>query len=170
MTVFAFNESSWNRLDYRLVLHRVALYHSEAILAEDLEWLREAGYVIRVFDCRRWMTENDFHDEMATALGFPDYYGRNLNAFADSIGDVEVQDEGGLILVLKAIDVLAARDSKLTWHILDILAGVTIGNLMYGRRFFTLAQSNDPQIQFEPIGAVGVTWNSREWLNSKRGL
>jgi hypothetical protein len=40
-------------------------YYSEAILAEDLEWLRPAGYMIHEFDCRGWKTENDFHDDVA---------------------------------------------------------------------------------------------------------
>lgn len=170
MTVFSIGESDWNRLDYRLVLHRVALYYSEAILAEDVEWLRTAQYTIHEFDCRKWISEMDFHDDVATRFDFPDYYGRNLNAFADCIGDLEVPEEGGVTIVLTSIETLALRDPKLTWHILDILAGVTIGNILFGRRFFTLAQSNDPHIKFEPVGAVHIDWNNREWLNSKRGL
>lgn len=30
------------------------------------------------------------------------------------------------------------------------------------------AGSNDPDIQFEPVGAIPVMWNSDEWLDAKR--
>ena len=37
-------------------------------------------------------------------------------------------------------------------------------------RLLTLAQSDDPRIEFEPVGAHPVIWNPREWLDKNRGL
>ncbi|MEU0381078.1 hypothetical protein [Streptomyces cyaneofuscatus] len=36
------------------------------------------------------------------------------------------------------------------------------------RRFFVLVHSNDPEIRFDPVGAMPVMWNSDDWLDCKR--
>ena len=54
--------------------------------------------------------------------------------------------------------------------VLDILARQARGALLIGHRLICLVQSNDPQLSFEPVGAMPVAWNDAEWLNSKRCL
>ena len=34
-------------------------------------------------DCARIHDWNSFHDEFATVFGFPDFYGRNMNAWIE---------------------------------------------------------------------------------------
>jgi RNAse (barnase) inhibitor barstar len=171
MGVFAFDESSWNRLDYVLLRSGgIALYHSQSVLAQDIEWLEEEDYLIHDFDCENWTSEDAFHADVAAKLGFPEYYGRNLNAFCDCLGDVTVPDRGGLAIVLRGVERVKLRESQFLWTILDIFAGVIKENLLFGRRLLLLLQSSDPRIAFEPVGAFPVSWNPGEWLNAKRGL
>ena len=171
MAPFEDDESGWSRLDYRLLRDGgVVLYNSEAVLREDVAWLRAEKYQVQEFDARRWNSESDFHDEVARSLGFPDYYGQNLDAFNDCMGDILVPAEGGMAIVIRNADTVGLRDRELLPIVLDILADVTRKNMLFGRRFLTLVQSEDPRIEFAPIGAVPVIWNPREWLRSNRGL
>lgn len=171
MAAFSTDEREWQRLDLRLLQNSpVALYHSAVLLDEDLTLLRTEGYTIDEFDCSKWRTESDFHADMAARLAFPDYYGRNLDAFNDCIGEIEVPDSGGRAIVFRRFDSFARRESRVAQVILDILASASWHCLLFGRRLLTLAQSDDPRTQFEPIGAHPVLWNPREWMDKNRGL
>lgn len=171
MATFARDASSWLRLDYRLLLDGgVCLYHSVDILSEDLSWLRSERYRIYEFDCRTWRTIADFHVDAASILEFPSYYGRTLDAFADCIGEIEVDDAGGTALVLRGADSVRLGDGRFLYAVLDVLVGATRSNLLFGRRFLTLLQVDNPAAQFEPVGAVPIPWSPREWLNAERGL
>ena len=109
MAAFSRNEHSLVerdcRLDYKLLrTGGVTLYWADRVLAEDLAWLRKEQYAIHEFDGCNWRVEDDFHDEVANALQFPGYYGRNLNAFKECMGDVEVSDDGGMVIVIRNIE------------------------------------------------------------------
>jgi hypothetical protein len=75
-----------NRLDFDLLRESpVTLYRSREVLAEHLAWLRRHGYAVHELDCSGWSSEADFHDAVSRTLGFPGYYGRNLDAFNDCL-------------------------------------------------------------------------------------
>ena len=122
------------------------------------------------FDCSKWHAEADFHDDVAVRLAFPGYYGRNLDAFGDCIGEIEVPDSGGRAIVLRRFDSFAQREPRVAQVILDILASASWHCLLFGRRLLTLAQCDDPRVRFEPIGAHPVLWNPRECMDKNRGL
>lgn len=171
MAPFAYDDSTWSRLDYTLLRDGgVVLYHADRILAEDIGWLRAERYRIHEFDGGRWTAESTFHADVAEAFAFPAYYGRNLDAFNDCIGDVEVPVDGGLAIVIRRADAVDLRDGQFLPIVLDSLAGTTRWNLLFGRRMLTLLQSHDPTINYPPVGAVPVSWNPREWLAAKRGV
>lgn len=46
---------------------------------------------------------------ISNGLDFPDYYGRNVNALSDCLSDLNVPDEGGLIIVFKRYDLFTER-------------------------------------------------------------
>jgi len=148
----------------------VALYYRAAVLDEDLARLRGEGYTMDEFDCSKWHAEADFHAEVAVRLAFPDYYGRNLDAFNDCLGEIEVADSGGRAIVLRRYDSFAQREPQVAQHILDILASASWHCLLFGRRLLTLAQSDDPRIKFEPVGSHPALWNPRECMDKHRGL
>ena len=45
-------------------------------------------HLVHHLDAATRRTEDDLHDALASALSFPGYYGRNLNALNDVLGDV----------------------------------------------------------------------------------
>jgi len=116
------------------------------------------------------------HRALAAALGFPDYYGNNLEALNDCLGDVAAGEYGapsdatGLVLVLMGFDTFAASHRSSAQALLDIFAGQARNAALFGHRMFCLVQSGDPKLTFEPVGAMSVEWNDAEWLDAKRGL
>ena len=162
-----------------LMMGGICLYRKPSILAADLDWLQARGYETKLFKCSGWNSESEMHAELALRLGFPSYYGNNLNALNDClIEDVLISDVGGLVLVLEQYDRFTRgreleepRDIEGSAHaLLDICARASRNHMLQGRRFIVLVQSDDPLICFEELDRVGATWNPREWMNRDRGL
>jgi hypothetical protein len=45
-------------------------------------------------DCARIQNWQSFHDEFASSFGFPDFYGRNMDAWIDCMTSLDVPDDG----------------------------------------------------------------------------
>lgn len=171
MAAFTGDPNESTRLDWRILQNgAISLYFQRHALADDIAWLREHGYEIHEFDCSQWTSESEFHADVSRDLGFPSWYGRNLNAFNDSLSDLVVPDNGGVALVLVRYDLFVQRLPNVAWHVLDIVDVNSRRFLLFGRRLIALVQSDDPSISFDPVGARPVMWNRREWLDRQRGL
>ena len=75
----------------------------------------------------------------------------------DSIGDIEIAEEGGRVLVFNKYDSYAARFPDVAWSVLDILEINSRRLLLFGRRLIVLVQSDDPEISFERVGGRPVS-------------
>lgn len=171
MAVFGDDPQECQRLDLRLLKNgSIHLYYRPAVLAEDVEWLRQHDYRVDIFDCSRWEAEEVMHEEFARRLNFPGYYGKNLDALNDCLSDLDVPDVGGRVFVFHRYDVFNASVGKVAWHVLDIIDGNSWLHLLFGRRLFALVQSDNPRMEFPPLGSRSAGWNPREWLNQSRGL
>ena len=171
MAAFTGDPDETTRLDWRILQNgAICLYFQRHILDEDVAWLREHGYEVHEFDCAQWTSESEFHADVSRELGFPAWYGRNLDAFNDSLSDLVVPDAGGVALVLGRFDLFTQRLPNVAWHVLDIVEVNSRRFLLFGRRLVALVQSDDPAISFDPVGARPVMWNPREWLARRRGL
>jgi RNAse (barnase) inhibitor barstar len=169
MTSFSDNGHDFQRLDYGLLQNgAVTLYWRRAYLEEDLSWLEAHGYRVHRLDASGWESEVAMHAAIARELGLPAYYGRNLDALRDSLTDLNVPIEGGMAVVLDNFDTFAKRLRETAQTVLDIAEHASRRYLLIGRRFVLMVQSNDPQIEFGPLGAVAANWNRREWLNANR--
>lgn len=175
MAVFDRDSTVKHPLDFRLAAGgSVTLFWSPEVLRSSVAWLSEHGYRVVNLDASRWRDDQDMHSELASALHFPDYYGRNLDALNDCLGDVAVaeygltDDDAGLALVIRRIDLFMQRQPRVGQHLLDALAGTARGAALFGHRILCLAQSDDPDLVIPPIGAYTVPWNDAEWLDSKR--
>ncbi|MGQ0797206.1 MAG: barstar family protein, partial [Methanobacteriota archaeon] len=140
----------------------VCLFRKETVLGETVQWLERHGYVIHVFDAARWASEADLHESFRRELAFPDYYGRNLDALVDCLRDLEFPSSGGIALEFRHYDAFRQAFPSLAQTVLDILASVSYEQLADGRKLLALVQSDDPAIQFDPVGARPVLWNERE--------
>ncbi|MFD4539888.1 barstar family protein [Streptomyces bauhiniae] len=153
----------------------VTLFWRKRLLVQATERLEERGFRVIRLGAGRWNTERDVHRAMATALDFPDYYGHNLDALNDCLGDVacyggydDAPEGAGLALVFSDYDRFAATCPRAAQVVLDIVAGRARQAAVLRRRLICLVQSNDPQIRFEPVGAMPVLWNNDEALDSRR--
>lgn len=159
------------RLDWRLLERgAVTLYYKGSVLSQDLAWLRQQRYVVHELDAAQWREPGHFHDAVRERLEFPAYYGRNLASWIDCVAEIPVPDEGGMVLVFRRFDAFAKAQPQLAQTILDSLETTSRRFLLTGRRLIALVQSDDPRIRFERVGAMPVTWNPREWLDSDRGV
>ena len=140
-----------------------------------MKWLSTNGYQIVTVSAGSWQSPADLHRDIAQALDFPGYYGKNLDALNDCLSDVALGDYGldrratGFVLVLTDFDRFTAAEPVAAHALLDIFAVRARNAALFGQRMICLVQSDDPDLRFEPVGATRVGWNQAEWLNSARG-
>jgi RNAse (barnase) inhibitor barstar len=169
MSAFANDPSEWQRLDWSLLQNSpIALYHSTNVLDKDIAWLKKNGYVVRSSSSECWESAMALLLALGKTLSFPEHFGGNLDAFNDCLSDLEIPQDGGFVLVLREFEQVATSFPAEAHAILDILASNSRRFSLTGQRLITLVQSNNPEIQFQPVGATPVQWNPREWLAAKR--
>jgi len=163
-------------LDFSLVRNTfVTLFWDPAVLETATSWLGEHGYRVVTIDAGDWVEESDLHRDIAAALQFPDYYGKNLDALNDCMRDVAWGEYGsdlsatGFVLVLRHYDAFAVRQPRAAHVVLDIFATQARNAALIGHRMMCLVQSDDPRLSFPVVGATPVMWNDAEWLATKRG-
>jgi RNAse (barnase) inhibitor barstar len=69
-------------------------------------------------DCRNIRDWPSFHEEFARVFGFPDFYGKNMNAWIDCMTSIDAPDDGmstvhcvpGLVLTLELENVKDFRE------------------------------------------------------------
>src|SRR5262249_18354490 len=148
----------------------IVMYWRANLLAQDIEWLKEHEYRINSFDCRSWENEKVMFADFSTRLEFPEGFGRNLDSLNDCLCDIEVPKSGGRVLVFQRYDLAVAKLPAVTSEVLDILADNCRLHLLFGRRLIVLLQTDDPRLQFRPVGALPVLWNRKEMSSQARGL
>jgi len=146
----------------------VVLYHNPYLLESYVKVLEEQGWKYKEISIARSGTVEEFYEQVALALNFPAYFGKNLDAFRDCLGDISFPENGRLALGLIRFDLVAKHDARFAHIVLDICAEAERGWLMEGKRILFLVQSKNPDLQFPPIGATAALWNFEEWLDAKR--
>ena len=145
----------------------ICKYFKNGVLDEDLNWFHNNNFEIIEMNCRNWNRKNA-HQNLKTALNFPDYYGENLNAFADCLGDMYNKRYSGLILVFRRYDNFVEEDGKFAEAILDSIARESRVWLLTGQKLIGLIQSDNPDLDFPELGGIRPSWNGIEWLNENR--
>ena len=152
----------------------MTLFWRTSLLDEAIEWFDQAGYTIVRLDARRWNTPAEMHQDIAAALDFPDYYGRNLDALNDCLGDVidytygTSQTAAGLLVTISGYDTFVHASPHTAQAVLDIIAGNARLGALTGHRLLCLIRSDDPTITFDSVGAMPVIWNHAERLDARR--
>ena len=160
-----------DRLDFRLLESgAIALYHRKPILETHLAWLKQEGWRVYGFDCARWDGPDAMHADLQRVLGFASHYRPSLASLVDALGDLEVPTPGGAALQLQRYDLFAGKDRALAQTLLDVIETTSRTFLLTGRKLLALAQSDDPRLSFERVGARPVNWNPQEWLPADRGV
>ncbi|WLD92484.1 barstar family protein [Alkalihalobacillus sp. AL-G] len=146
----------------------VTLFWNNNIYEKNIEAVKAEGFDIYSFDCIKWEKDN-FHKELANILGFPAYYGENLNAFNDCLSDM-IPNNKGFVLVFRNYDIFAKKYPDIAFRILDIIQINSWRFLIEGTILLGFVQSNDGKLTFPPLGGMTADWNREEWFNKNRGL
>jgi RNAse (barnase) inhibitor barstar len=164
-------------IDFRLVQNTfITMYWRSSLLGETVDWLRSQSYAVVEFNAGSWTSAAGMLDDLAERLQFPAYFGRNLDALNDCMRDVAYHEYGwaadatGLVIVLRSFDAFVAADRRTAQIVLNIFADQARSAILVGNRLICLVQSNNPQLSFDPVGAMLVMWNDAELVNSSRGL
>ena len=85
-------------------------------------------------------------------FGYDEWTG-NLDALNDAFRCLDTDPETGLVLCFLRYDLLKAENPQLADGVLDMIERNSRDHLLFGRRLLALVQSDDPRIQFHPLGA-----------------
>ncbi|MFE4950510.1 barstar family protein [Leifsonia sp. NPDC056665] len=152
----------------------VSKFLSRNVLDDAIWTLQAAGYRIVRLDAGSWADESAMHQSFSTALQFPGYYGRNLDALVDCLGDVAELDYGwaesetGLVVVIDNFDHFRSAMPEVAVTVLDIISGAALRGALLGNRVLCLIRSDDPWLEIGAIGGYSPRWNPREWRNADR--
>ena len=146
----------------------VKLFWKNEILEETVSGISQEGFDIYPFDCSEW-DSNNYHNDLASTLQFPDYYGKNLDAFNDCLSDM-VPAEVGIVLVFKNYDLFVKKAPSDAKIILDIIQENAWKFLLQDIKLLSFVQSNDATIEFPNVGNMSVQWNDEEFFDVTRGL
>jgi hypothetical protein len=150
--------------DERLLLAgAISLYHDRNFLDEDAAVLRTLGYRVYVLDASHWLTTGNFHAGVRLMLNIRGRYVENLDGFSDGLTRLELSPGGRAALIFLHFDVFARQCRILAQQVLDVIETQSRRFLVNGNRLIAFVQSDSPTLEIEPVGAVPVTWNSREW-------
>ena len=102
--------------------------------------------------------------ELRDELGNQDYTGMNFDALADSLTDMVVPEEGGVVIALDNF-----TESRRTDTLLDVLARASRWWLLSGGFLPSSCGRTDPGYRGpDSLGAGQPLWNRREWQDSTR--
>ncbi len=142
----------------------VTLYWRREYFEEDIGALRKRGFIVPSFNCREWADEFTLHEALRIGLGMPDYTGHSFDALNDSLSEIEVPEESGVMLALDNV-----TDAPRADVLLQVLADASRWWLLFGRIFGVLGRTDNPRYEPPEVGAMRPAWNGREWLNTNRG-
>lgn len=145
----------------------ICKYYKNAILDEDVSWFIENRFDVYDINVKKWNKKN-FRTEIKSKLKFPDYYGENLNAFRDCLGDMRNPKYKGVLIVFREYDEFLNSENNLAITVLDIIAEESRNWLVEGHKLIALIQSNDAHLDLPKLGGTSPAWNSGEWFNDDR--
>ncbi|GAA4625934.1 hypothetical protein GCM10023113_20910 [Cellulomonas oligotrophica] len=109
----------------------LAVVQRAQILDDATDRLVDAGHHVARLDAATWESRDAMYDGFAAALGFPDHFGRNLDALHDCLEDVTHGAYGGragatgLVVVVTGLNAFAERFPDLARALVDVLTATT---------------------------------------------
>nr|WP_246044886.1 barstar family protein [Rhodococcus oryzae] len=122
--------------------------------------LADLGYLVHRIDGSRWTSADDMHTAFATAMSFPSYYGRNLDALSDVLSDVAAYSYGsdpgttGTVLAIAGYDTLVQIDPRTARLVLDCFTRQARLAGLYAHPMLCLIESTGTDLG--PVGGLDV--------------
>lgn len=143
------------------------LYRDRSVLSADVERCERLGWGLVTLDAGSWTDGDTLHQQLSDGFGFPDYYGRNLDALNDVMGDVvegwygfAPESTGGAI-VLVGYDRFAEALPGPARAVAEIMVASAWSSLLFGWPLACLFQTDDPGLVLE-APSLPVPWNPAE--------
>ncbi|WP_171905259.1 barstar family protein [Cellulosimicrobium cellulans] len=127
-----------------------------------MENLAAHEFQVVVLEAGSWSTGAEVHRDIAVALDFPAYYGRNLDALNDCFSDVVAREYGwqpsaaGLALVFLGFDRFAAALPDFAPALVDILVTQARDASEAGATMVLLLQSDDCGLGSDSMNVPGA--------------
>lgn len=161
MATFRNEPEEWQRLDWMILQNGwVSLYARPEFLLIDTAWFRKERYRVIELDCSKWVDDEAMYTDLKLRFRLPNNDASDMKALKAGLADTTILG-AGLVIVLHQLDTLA-KDKGQT--LLQAFAESARFKMLLGERIITLAQVNDANISYDPVGALPVTWNPHEWL------
>ncbi|MEE3664884.1 barstar family protein [Brenneria sp. g21c3] len=72
-------------------------------------------------DFSKLETMDDFHNEMKSIFGFPDFYGKNTHALIDCLTSLRYPDDGMTTITLKKDETLLLEVNNLNYRNIEVV-------------------------------------------------
>jgi hypothetical protein len=165
-------EKDRERADWAL-LHNgpITLFWREGYFAKAKDDLTALGYLLIEASCR---SAEHLQVEISAGLRWFDQFGyAPWNGSLDPLYDAFFglpPSLGDVAICLEHFHEMVDREPSYAAGLLDVLASGSWQQLLRGRRFIVLVQTDDAKFHSEPLGGMRANWSEAEWLNEHRGL
>ena len=139
----------------------MSLYDDEELLGDVAQRLISSGYESFVLDLADCRSVAAFHERAAAALRFPAYYGHNMDAFGDSLLEMELGDSRKGVVVLTGISGFARLFPEQFQIVLRDFAKAARLYLITGTRLVIVIGTDDKFLQVPEVGCYSITRNLR---------
>lgn len=151
MSAFTYSDDiEQTALDFAILSRGpVGLYRSTDDLRQAVGTLVGLGYETVVLDAAEWRGDSDLFDAFVETLDFPEYFGRNWDAFEEVVSDVASgelswpRDAAGLVVIIENGDDLLAVSRRATRLVVQIFADASRRASLFGNRLILLLQVSD---------------------------
>lgn len=162
------------RADWPLLQNgAVNLFYSQAVYADAQADLKALGYEVAQLTCRNGV--ESFQLQLSSALSWLDQFGYepwdgNFDALNDALRFYPFGASKKSVLAIEGYQDFVRSSYYDSVEMLNLLEAAARDHLLWGKALIILIQTDDPSYKCPYIGGRQPQWNSKEWLNSSRGL
>ena len=94
------------------------------------------------------------HNSLHSKFDFPVYYGGNWDALQESLNEIEIT-ENGLVVVFHKLDSI---NIKMAHTLIDIFISSSQRHLIFSKRLLVLIKVENKKYNLNPFSAINFTW------------